>query len=30
MAAGNELAAVGIPLQQTDGVSERRCANVIE
>jgi hypothetical protein len=30
MAAGDELAAVGVLLQQTDGLRERSCANVIE
>src|SRR6266436_1591726 len=30
MTAGHELAAVGILLQQADGLGERGCANVVE
>ena len=30
MAAGNELAAVGIVLQQADGLGERGGTNVVE
>ena len=30
MTAGNELAAVGVVLQQADGLGERACADIVE